>query len=114
MKIINITQNSILSSETKRADGFFARAKGLLGKKFFKKGQGLLIFRCQAIHMFFMQFAIDAIFVDKDNTVVGLCKNIKPFCLSPVFLKASFVVELPAGMIDLTQTQVGDKIKIEE
>ncbi|MDP8265712.1 MAG: DUF192 domain-containing protein [Candidatus Aceula meridiana] len=114
MKIINLTQKNILSDSALSADGFFARAKGLLGKKNLDKGEALVISHCQSIHMFFMQFAIDAVFVSRDNVVVGLCKNIKPFRLSPIFLKASFAIELPSGVVNSTQTHLGDKISIEE
>jgi uncharacterized membrane protein (UPF0127 family) len=62
--------------------------------------------------MFFMRFAIDAIFVDSSHTVVGVVKNIKPFQISPVFFKSSFVIELPVGTVERSQTQVGDHLEI--
>jgi len=86
---------------------------GLLNKKNILSDEALVITRCQSIHMFFMRFPIDAIFVGRDNCVVGLVENIKPFQLSRVFLKASYVVETPVGVIAKTQTGIGDKIAIE-
>ncbi|MCA9398623.1 MAG: DUF192 domain-containing protein, partial [Candidatus Omnitrophica bacterium] len=67
-----------------------------------------------SIHMFFMRFAIDAVFVDKNDHVVGLVENIKPWRLSPIFFKASYVIELPAGTIQETGTSKNDKIKIQK
>ena len=95
------------------ADTFFSRMTGLLNRKSLKKDEALVITKCQSIHMLFMRFTIDAIFVDKNNCVVGLVKAIKPFQLSPIFFKASYVIEAPAGIIVQTETDLGDKIKIE-
>jgi hypothetical protein len=62
--------------------------------------------------MFFMRFAIDVIFVDKKNSVVGLVKHIKPFRLSPLFFRASYAIETPVGVIVQTKTALGDKIEL--
>lgn len=85
--------------------------KGLLGRDGFSAGEALVIAKCQSIHMFFMRFAIDAIFVDKKGYVVGLVKHIKPFRLSPVFFRSEYVVELEAGTIEATKTSVGDRLE---
>jgi uncharacterized membrane protein (UPF0127 family) len=84
--------------------------KGLLGRKDFPQGEALVITRCQSIHMFFMNFPIDVVFCDRQNKVVGLCQEIKPFYLSPIFFKASYAIELPAGTIASTKTQLGDQL----
>jgi len=86
--------------------------KGLLGQKDLPPGEALIITDCQSIHMFFMEFAIDVIFCDRQNKVVGLCREIKPFGLSPVFFKASYAIELASGSIASSQTQIGDEIRL--
>ena len=87
---------------------------GLLNRSSLLEDEALIITRCQSIHMFFMRFAIDAIFVDQNNYVVGLVKSIKPFRLSRIFFGARYVIETPVGIIVQTETSLGDKIKIEE
>ncbi len=114
VKIINLNQGTTLAEETVVAEGIFSRIKGLLGKKGLSQGEALIIKPCNSIHMFFMRFAIDAVFVDKNNRVVGMVKCLKPFTVSPIFLKARFVIELPANTIQESRTQVGDYISIEE
>ena len=96
------------------ADTFLARMTGLLNRQTLLKDEALVITRCQSIHMFFMRFAIDAIFVDQDNNVVGLVRNLKPFQLSQIFVHARYVIEVPTGIIVQTETSIGDKIKIEK
>jgi len=87
---------------------------GLIGKKQIFQEEALLIPRCQSIHMFFMSFSIDVLFVSKENRVVGMVKNIRPFFLSPIFWKSSYAVELPAGKIVQTQTSLGDILILEK
>jgi uncharacterized membrane protein (UPF0127 family) len=52
--------------------------KGLIGRRCLPPGQGLLILRCNAIHTFFMRFAIDATFYDRQDRVVRTVRDIPP------------------------------------
>ena len=61
------------------AEGFFARARGLIGRPPPPPGEGLLIPKCNAIHTFFMSYPIDATFLDKDGRVVKTVHNIRPW-----------------------------------
>ena len=58
---------------------FWARAKGLIGRRGLPPGEGLLILRCNAIHTFFMRFPIDATFYDRQGRVVKVVRNIRPW-----------------------------------
>ncbi len=114
MRIINKTKNFVLASDATEAKSLLGRMKGLLGKKGFQKGEGLVIPACKCIHMFFMKFPIDVIFLSKDNRVVGIIKKIKPFRMSPYFSSAQKAVELPAGIIEESETMMGDDIIFQE
>lgn len=111
MKIFNKTRNTVIAQNAILADTFWARMKGLLGRDTISAEEALVITKCQSIHMFFMRFAIDAIFVDKKGRVVGLAERIKPFRLSPLFFRSEYVVELKAGTVEATKTSVGDQIE---
>lgn len=108
MKAINISQNIVVVENLEVADTSWLRMKGLLGREGLSVGSGLLITKCNSIHMFFMKFPLDVIFLDDVNKVVGLVKNIPPFALSPIFWKAKKAIELTAGTIDRTNIKVGD------
>ena len=112
MPIINTTQATTLASYVEIADNPEKRMKGLLGRHSLSEGYALVITRCNSIHMLFMKFSIDVVFLDKKNRVVGLVPNIKPFQFSPIFWKASCALELPVGVIELTKTQIGDQITV--
>lgn len=112
MKVINKSKDATLAGNAQMADTFLTRMIGLLNRTRLNNGEALIITKCQSIHMFFMKFAIDAVFVGKEDTVVGLVENIKPNRLSRIFFKANFVIELPVGKIKETGTNVGDRISI--
>lgn len=75
-------------------------------------GEGLLIAPCNSIHMFGMKYAIDCIFLDANNKVVGLVENIAPGKMSRVFGPAKQCLELPAGAIASSSTQMGDLLTV--
>ena len=108
MKILNQTQGVHLATQVRLADSFCSRLVGLLNRSGLNEDEGLLITRCQSIHMFFMRFAIDVVFVNQHHTVVGLVSNIKPFQISPLFVKANYAIELKSGIIQKTNTTIGD------
>ena len=112
MKISNKTKGTLLAEEVVLADRFFLRIKGLLGKKDMKMGQALIIKPCDSIHTFFMRFAIDVIFIDRQNKVDLAIQCLKPWRLSPICWKSKFVIELPSGVIRESRTEKGDEIAI--
>ncbi len=69
----------ILGVRARVARTFFERARGLIGTKTLAPREGLLILKCNAIHTFFMSFPIDATFLDKNNQVVRVVRNIRPW-----------------------------------
>ncbi len=112
MEILNTTKNTVIADRVAVADTSLSKMVGLLNRATFKEGEALVIPSCRAIHMFFMKFPIDAIFVDKENHVVGCVSGIRPFSLSPVFWQASFVIEVPVGTIETSKTKEGDLIAL--
>ena len=77
----------------------------------FPEGQGLVIDPCSSIHMFFMRFPIDVLYMDREDKVVRAQQGIKPWRVGPLWTRgAKYVIELPAGTIARTSTQVGDLI----
>ena len=63
------------------AGSFWARACGLIGRKSLEPGTGMLIPSCNAIHTFFMRFPIDAAFLDREDRIVKVVRNIRPWRL---------------------------------
>ncbi|MFH0763259.1 MAG: DUF192 domain-containing protein [Candidatus Omnitrophota bacterium] len=108
MKIINQTKNITLAQDAMLAGALFQRMRGLLGRKEFKQGEGIILKPCNSIHTFFMRFPIDVLFVDKNNKIVKTIANFVPFRISNIYFRVSFTIELPAGTIEKTLTSPGD------
>jgi uncharacterized membrane protein (UPF0127 family) len=112
MKAYNLRTGKELSNNVAVADTLLKRMKGLLGKSTMLTGEALLIKPCISIHTFFMKFPIDVIFLTKRNHVITVIRNLKPNRLTRLYPKAVSVLELPAGVLQVTDTGVGDEIEI--
>ena len=95
------------------ADSFFSRAFGLIPRSRLAEGEGLLITRTSSITMWFMRFAIDAVFVDRAGRVVRVASDLPPWRFAIAARGARDVLELPAGTAVRTGTQVGDELVFE-
>jgi uncharacterized protein len=110
MQVRNITRDRILGDAVGEAGTVFSRLRGLLGSRGLAAGEGLWIRPCRGIHSFGMRFAFDALFLDGAMKVVGLYQNFPRNRISRIFPRARGVLELPAGTIGRTGTEVGDEI----
>jgi uncharacterized membrane protein (UPF0127 family) len=113
MIVKNITKASILADDLSVADTFFKRFMGLMFKRELHNGKGLHILPCNSIHMCFMNFPLDIIFLSKDMIILSVIEGIMPWKVSQIIPKSHSVLELPAGTISKTSSTVGDKILIE-
>jgi uncharacterized membrane protein (UPF0127 family) len=109
---INVTRDVRLTEYAHVADGLLTRLVGLLRHKTLEPGDGLWIVPCNSIHSIWMQFDFDAIFLDKNLRVVHLVHEMKPTRISKIVFAAHSVLELPAGLIGRTGTQVGDQFEM--
>lgn len=109
----NLTRSQQIGDKIRKADNYFLRLIGLLPKKRLEAGEGLWIIPCNEIHSIGMQFAFDAIFLDKDLKVVHLIERMKPFRLCLPIKHAKTVLELDGGIIAQTGTQVGDQLQFD-
>ena len=112
MRLINQTKNTILAEDVFIANTPFKRIKGLLGKKVFLPNQAIILDPCNSVHTFFMRFAIDILFVDKDYKVVKVFSKLAPNRITRIYWHSSRVIELPAGRLNLTNTQTRDQLQL--
>ncbi len=112
MKIAVSGKDTIVASDCRIADNFFTRFRGLMGKKSLEQGSGLLITPCNSIHMFFMKFPIDAVFIDRGNNVLYIAEAIRPWKVSKIISGAHSVLELPAGTAKLAGVKIGDNLEM--
>jgi uncharacterized protein len=109
---VNVTRGTALATKLELAGTGEARRKGLLGRDGLAEGEGLWIVPCESVHTFFMRFAIDLVYLDRQHRVKKVRSNVGPWRLSACF-SAHSVLELPAGAIQASHTECGDTVEIQ-
>ena len=109
-QVLNETRATLLGDGIEEARSFEARLIGLLGRAQLKPGTGLHLVPCNEIHMFFMRFPIDAVFLDAEGHVLKIYLELLPWRFTSVVRGAQSVLELPAGACQATGTQQGDRL----
>jgi len=61
------------------ADNFLSRFRGLMGRRRLPPGQGLLLAPCSSVHMCFMRFSIDVVYLDRDYHILKIVRNLRPW-----------------------------------
>jgi uncharacterized membrane protein (UPF0127 family) len=85
-----------IAPQCELAESMLARTVGLLGRKSLAPGEGMLIAHTGSVHMFFMRFAIDVVFLDRTKTIVKIVPNLRPWRIA-MARRAITAIELPAG-----------------
>jgi uncharacterized membrane protein (UPF0127 family) len=115
---VNTTRGTTLAASVEVAVSFWGRFRGLMGRSALLPGTGLWIPATNGIHMFFMRFAIDAVFLSRSaaggaRRVVSVRRALPPWLgLVPLVRGADGVLELPTGTIAATGTEVGDIVHV--
>ena len=118
----NVSRGNLLAERLEDAASFWAKFMGLMGRASLPTGHGLWLPGENGIHMFFMRFPIDVVFVSPPTDVstgrrrVLSVRRAVPPWRGVVWRVggAKGVLELPVGTIEASGTAVGDEIAIEE
>ncbi len=111
MNIRNITKKTLLAKNAKLCRNILSKAFGLM---FSKPKPLILTFKEEKIiplHMFFVFYPIDVLFLNKNKIVVEIKEKFMPFTFYIPKKKALYIIELPQNTIKETETQTGNKIK---
>lgn len=95
------------------ADTAGKRMKGLLGRAGLDEGEGLLIKPAGSIHMFFMRFPIDAVFLDRELRVMKVVSKLQPWRIAGA-KGAKQVLELGAGEAARRGIESGQRLTLTE
>jgi uncharacterized membrane protein (UPF0127 family) len=91
-----------------KAQTFWQRFIGLMFKKNIK--YSVLFKNCKSVHTFFMHFNLDVIFLDRDNRVIKIVKQLKPFRIVLPVKNAVSIVEIPSNTIENVNSLLGKKL----
>jgi len=109
MALKNSRSGAVIASSVELAMTSAERRRGLLGRDSMAPDSAIVITRCNAVHTFWMRFAIDVAFVDSSGTVKKVVEGLSPWRIAGT-LFASTVIEFPAGTLKNGVLQVGDRV----
>ena len=118
LRAVNQTRATVLCEHLEEAVGMTGKSRGLLGRESLGAQAGMLFeagrlepFMC--VHMLFMRFAIDVVFLNRQGRAIRIDRNLRPWRISSIVWGARKALELAAGAAARSQTEVGDQIIFE-
>ncbi|MCC4598253.1 DUF192 domain-containing protein [Xanthomonas campestris pv. phormiicola] len=102
-------EGEVLLHSVWRADTWWLRLRGLLGRAPLQSGQGLLIEPCNSVHTFAMGYPLDLLFFDRDGHVLEWRERIRPW-RGAACLRAHATLELAAGSLQALQPTRGERL----
>lgn len=96
------------------ADTFYLRLRGLMGRKKLPETAGLLLAPCNSVHMCFMHFPIDVVYLDKEYRIIKIVKNLRPWFGLSMCRKAWATLELNAGKSDSYILEEGNTLTFQK
>jgi uncharacterized membrane protein (UPF0127 family) len=117
LRALNRTRGTILCERLEVAESMAAKSRGLLGRDGLAPGAGMLfenggVLPLMWMHMFFMRFAIDIVFLDQSNRIIQINHELKPWQVSSIVLGARRALELEAGAAVRSATRKGDQLEL--
>ncbi len=114
VRAINVSRDRVVAERVLWAGTSETRRRGLLGRDRLPPDEGVYIVPTQWIHMFGMRFPIDIAFLNDGGRVLHIHHDLKPNRLSRIVWRAEGALELAAGTLRATGTEVGDVIEFKD
>lgn len=112
MYVINRTRGTYLGVNITMANTFRTRLIGLYANRHLRAGDGVLLTPTNSIQTIGMRTPLDLIFLDDRLRVVRLIEHVPPGRVIWRVPGAHSTLEVPAGLIGSSETQVGDQIEV--
>lgn len=105
------TAERLLANAVRCASSFSERLIGLLRTESLVDGEGLWIRPGASVHTLGMQFPIDVVFLDADQSVVGLSPWVRPGRVRVAPRTTYSTLELWAGAIESRELALGTRLR---
>ena len=109
-----IIESSNIALTVHLATTFWQRFCGLMLRRPLPPATALLIAPCNSIHMCFMRFAIDAVYLDKQGRILKITRHLRPWLGLSACWHAHSVLEMTAGQADALGLQTGQEFTTPE
>src|SRR3990172_4184309 len=113
-RVWNESKRTEVAQRVRVAADMWSRFWGLMGRRSLPEGHGLLLRPSSSIHTAFMRFTIDVVFLDKEDRVVKVAPQVKPFRVASALGGAHSALELPAGAAAQARVEQGDQLVMTE
>ncbi len=109
----NTAKSTVLAKNIIYCRSFLSKAMGLMFTK--PLGDNAMVFHFTkekriSLHMFFVFYPIDVLWLNKEKKVVQIKEHFKPFHVAMAEKPAMYIIELPHNTIKKTNTNIGDSI----
>ena len=112
IRVWNETKKDWVADRVRLANTWGTRLRGMLGSPEPVTGEGMLIVPCQAVHMYWMKYALDVAFLAPDGRIVETYHGLRPSQRSKWHREADRALELRVGTLESTGTQIGDRLEV--
>ncbi|MBN1544257.1 DUF192 domain-containing protein [Candidatus Woesearchaeota archaeon] len=114
--IINKTRKTTVAKGYRLCRSTASKAKGLMFTNEAEVRKNALLFefsspRVQSLHMFFVFYPIDVLFLDEKKQVVDIKEGFRPFSVYNSSKRSKYVIELPNSAIRKSRTKQGDALE---
>lgn len=92
------------------AERWWQRLRGLIGHSNLSPGKALLLRPCRSVHTAFMRFPIDLVFLDREQKICKLIRNLGTWKIAGCW-QAQATLELATGEIERLGLQCGDQLQ---
>jgi uncharacterized protein len=110
--LTNPRNNRVVARTLLRAFDSESRRRGLLKRDSLPDGTALVIAPTNAIHTFFMRFAIDVAFLSREGRVLKVRRAMPAWRMAAAW-RAFAVVELAAGGLEQSGVEPGDVLRVD-
>ncbi len=123
MRLVRERDGAVVVDRLELADSFLGRLRGLMGRRDLPADRGLWLEPCASIHMMFVPFAIDVLWVSRAPgrplgvgaraEVVQVSPAVRPWLGASWCRGASGAIELAAGRAGGLSLAPGDLLTVE-
>ncbi len=108
--LVDARNGAVIATDLELARSMWQRSRGLLGRRGLLEGGGMHFAGTNLIHMLFMRFPIDVLYLDRNGRAVKLVHDLAPWRFSAAW-RAKATIELPAGTLRRLDVRVDDVIE---
>lgn len=112
--IFNETRGVRIAASADVCTRVWGKARGLMFSRRMQRPLVMVFTRSRkvSLHMWFVFFPIDVVFLDTGGTVVDMKEHFRPFSMYRSRQESRYCLELPVGTIRASDTHIGDKITV--